>query len=144
MKVLGVVAVLATSLLTAGCSDRLTGLAIGDVAGLWTASLYEYSDNANSQTRVDLVQSFGAMMTMSIVNETGVPPTVGTIFDDGMGSTTSAAGTVDVAAGTLTIGADTFIIDHNGNDMTLTNASKSYDFGNGTTSATLKIVLRRI
>ncbi len=144
MKVLGVVAVLAAALLTAACGDRLAGLAIGDVSGLWTASLYQYSANANSQTRVDLIQSFGATMTMSIVNEEGAPPTVSTVFNDGMGSTTSAAGTVDVLDGTLTLGADTFTIDHDDNRMTIENASALFDFGSGTTSATLKIVLGRI
>ncbi len=82
-------------------------------------------------------------MTIAITNDV-VPPSVAATFNDGMGLSTIAAGTVDIVVGTLTIGADTFGVEHSGSRMTLTNTVGMFDFGSGTTSAKLTIMLSRL
>jgi len=132
--------VFAMSLLTMGCSTDLYGLAVGDLSGIWIASEYEFS---SAQTTVDLVQRDGASMTISIDNSVP-PPTVATTFLDGMGSSTTAGGTVDIGAATLSIGGDTFSVDRSGSRMTLINTAGMFDFGGGITLATLTIRLSRL
>ncbi|MDK1011537.1 MAG: hypothetical protein QGM48_10810, partial [Actinomycetota bacterium] len=92
--------VFAMSLLTMGCSTDLYGLAIGDLSGIWIASGYEFS---SAQSAVDLVQRDGASLTIAIDGSLA-PPTVATTFLDGLGSSTTASGTVDPGAATLSIG----------------------------------------
>lgn len=132
--------VFAMSLLTMGCSTDLYGLAVGDLSGIWIASEYEFS---SAQTTVDLVQRDGASMTIAIDGSLA-PPTVATTFLDGLGSSTTASGTVDVGAPTLSIGGDTFSVDRSGSRMTLINTAGMFDFGDGITSATLTIMLSRL
>jgi len=137
---LGLVVAIAMS----GCEkDTLLDFAIGDISGLWTAESYEYVSNADSNTRVDLISRDGAFLTLTVDGSVS-PPTVGSSFDDGMGGMTSGGGNVDLRNGTLQIGDDLYTIDQDGNSMTLTNPSTTFDFGSGPVSATLIILLNRV
>ena len=127
-----------------GCEkDTLLDFAIGDIGGLWTAESYEYVNNADANTRVDLISRDGAFLTLTVNNSVS-PPTVGSSFDNGLGATTSGGGDVNLRNGTLQIGDDEYMIDHSGNSMTLTNATTTFDFGSGLVSATLVIQMNRV
>jgi len=127
-----------------GCQqDTLLDFAIGDIAGLWTAESYEYVSNADVNTRVDLISRDGAFLTLTVDSSVS-PPTVGSSFDDGMGALTSGGGEVDLRNGTLRIGDDEYMIDHDGNSMTLTNPTTTFDFGAGPVSSTLVIRMNRV
>ena len=60
MKTARAVATIALGLLLAGCSDDGTGLEASDLEGTWVASVYEYTDNAEAQNVVDIIQRDGA------------------------------------------------------------------------------------
>ena len=129
-----------TSLALAGCSDDGTGLEAADLEGTWVASVYEYIDNADALNVVDLIQRDGASFTLT-VEANG---TASTLFDDGLGSTSSDSGTLNSAGTTLTLSGMAFDAVRIGNLLNLTNPSAQFDFGSGSaTSATLRIVLNR-
>jgi hypothetical protein len=135
--------VVACTIPSACRTDTLLGFAIGDISGLWVATTYVYTETANPQNSVDLIQRDGAMLTAAIDNTVN-PPIVSVAFDDGMGTSVSGGGAVDIEVGTLMIGPDEFSIDHSGDRMTWTNSTMMYDFGGGDRPATLTIRLERI
>ena len=138
MNIRGVMTAVAASLLLAGCSDD--GLEAVDLQGTWNATVYEYTDNANSSNVVDVIQRDGATFTLT-VDATG---TANTLFDDGVGGSSSDSGSLNSAGTTLTLGGVPFEAVRNGNVLTLTNATRQFDFGSGSSvSATLMIVMNR-
>lgn len=139
---------IAWALLTCTAVGACEGLpdfdfAIGDIAGLWVASSFEYRPNSGGAAAVDLIQRDGATFSLSVDNSTN-PASVASILDDGMGSQSSGGGFVDPVEGTLTISGDVFAITQDGNDMTLTSSAQMFDFGGGSESATLIIELSRL
>ena len=140
MSVRGMVTAIAASLVFAGCSDNGTGLEAVDLQGTWIASVYKYTDNANAQNVVDLIQRDGASFTLT-VDANG---NASTLFDDGVGGSSSDSGTLNSAGTTLTLGGMAFGAVRSGNVLTLMNPSAQFDFGSGSaTSATLMIVMNR-
>ena len=136
----GLVTAFAVSLAFAGCSDDGTGLDAEDLEGTWVATVYEYTDNASAQNVLDLIQRDGASFTLT-VDANG---TASTLFNDGLGSSSSDSGTLNSAGTTLTLGGMAFEAVRNENVLDLTNASAQFDFGNGSaTSATLRVALNR-
>lgn len=126
----------------AGCEqDTLLGFAIGDISGLWQASMYVYEETGSGSSTVDLISRDGAQFTMTVVNAS--PPVVSTTFDDGAGNLVSGGGPVDIVVGTLEIEGDVYVIDHQDDQMTLTNESATFDFGSGARAARLTIELAR-
>lgn len=126
---------------TACAQDTLLGFAIGDISGLWQASTYVYEETGAGSGSVDLISRDGALFTMTVVNAS--PPVASTTFDDGAGNVVSGGGPVDIVVGTLEIEGDLYVIDHQDDQMTLTNQSMTFDFGSGARAARLTIELAR-
>ncbi len=123
----------------AACSDS-TGLTSEDLEGTWNATSIVFTNNANSAESVDIVQTNGASFTMTV----SASGSVSTLFDDGQGSTDSDSGTLSSDGSTVTIGGDTFQAVRSGDQLTLTNANETYDFGSGSAVlATLVVRLTR-
>ena len=122
----------------AACGDS-TGLDAEDLAGTWVANVYEYTDNAVSQNVVDIIDRDGATFQLS-VDANG---TASTVLDDGMGSTSSDSGTLDSTSMTLTLAGVPFDATRDGDLLTLVYTESSFDFGAGSTLATLRIVMTR-
>ena len=140
MHIRGVMTAVAASLVLAGCSDDGTGLEAVDLQGTWIANVYEYTDNANSSNVVDIIQRDGASFTLT-VDATG---NANTLLDDGLGGSSSDSGSLNSLGTTLTLAGVAFDAVRNGNVLTLTNSSRQFDFGSGSSvSATLRIVLNR-
>ena len=140
MNARGMTMVIAASLVLAGCGDDGTGLDAVDLEGTWNATVYEYTDSANSSNVEDIIQTNGAMFTLT-VDASG---NASTLFDDGLGGSSSDSGTLNSAGTILTLAGVPFDAVRNGNVLTLTNASQQFDFGSGSSvSATLRIVMTR-
>ena len=140
MNLRGLTIAVVTSLALAGCSDNGTGLEAVDLQGTWNATVYEYTDNANSSNVVDIIQRDGASFSLT-VDASG---NASTLFDDGLGDNNSDSGTLNSAGTTLTLAGVAFDAVRNGNVLTLTNANRQFDFGSGSSvSATLRIVMNR-
>jgi len=123
----------------AACQDG-TGLSADDLEGIWVATSYEFTDNANPQSKVDVIQRDGASFTLT-VDDDGI---ASTLFLNGLGSSSSDSGTMSSAGDRLTVGGVTFDASRNGDVLTLTNASAQFDFGTGSSvPATLQIELSR-
>jgi hypothetical protein len=131
---------LATLLVLGACGDDGTSLDTVGLEGTWNATVIEFTDNANSQNVVDLIQRDGASFTL-VVDATG---TASSTFDDGVGGTSSDSGTLNSDATTLTLGGQTFDATRNGDVLTLVDPGELFDFGSGSeVAATLRIVLSR-
>ena len=139
MEVRSMVTVIAASLALGGCNDDGTGLEAVDLEGTWIASVYEYTDSANAQNVVDIIQRDGASFTMTV----DASSIASTLFDNGIGGSSSDSGTLNSLGTTLTLAGVTFDAVRVGNVLTLTNPSSTFDFGGGSTSATLRIVMIR-
>ena len=140
MNMRGVMTAVAVSLVLTGCSDDGTGLEAVDLQGTWNATVYEYTDNANSSNVVDIIQRDGASFSLT-VDASG---SASTLFDDGLGDNNSDSGNLNSAGTTLTLAGVAFDAVRNGNVLTLTNANRQFDFGSGSSvSATLMIVMNR-
>ena len=140
MNVRGMTMVIATGLVLAGCSDDGTGLEAVDLEGMWNAPVYEYTDNANASNVVDVIQTNGASFTLTV----DAAGSASTLFDDGLGGTSSDSGNLNSAGTTLTLGGVAYDAVRNGNVLTLTNANRQFDFGGGSSvSATVRIVMNR-
>ena len=63
MKLHRLLLILASAVVTVGCGDDGTGLEAVDLEGIWTASVYQFTDNANPQNVVDIIQRDGASFT---------------------------------------------------------------------------------
>ena len=122
----------------AGCGDS-TGVEIQDLVGTWQAQSYTFTDQAGGSA--NLVVTQGASYTLT-VTEGG---TASTLFDNGVGSTSSNSGNLSSDGQTLTITGDVFAATRDGNSLTLVDTSSEYDFdGDGSDDpATLTIVLSR-
>lgn len=137
MNLIRVIPAMAIAATLVACGDE-TGLEAVDLQGTWAASVYEYTDNSDSQSVVDIGQRDGATFTMT-VDASG---TVSTELDDGVGGTSSNSGTFDSTGSSLTLSGTTFAAVRSGNRITLTHADDEFDFGTGSAvSATLRIVL---
>lgn len=139
MNVRAMLTAIAVSAAVVGCDDNGTGLEATDLQGTWIASVYEYTDNANALSVVDIIQRDGASFTLT-VDASG---SASTVFDDGLGNTSTDSGTLNSTTNTLTLGGTIFDAQRNGNVLILTDTDSSFDFGAGSTSATLRIVMNR-
>lgn len=138
-RVLVIVAISASTLGVVGCDDDGTGLEAPDLRGTWAATVYEYTDNDNAQNVTDIIQRDGASFTLTVDAGGGAS----TLLDDGLGSTSSDSGSLNSTATTLTLGGGIFDAQRNGDVLTLIGTDFSFDFGGGSTSATLRIVMNR-
>ena len=134
---LGPVAGLA--LVFAACSDSGAGLEAVDLQGTWVASSYEYTDTSNPQNVVDVIPRDSASFTLTV----DAAGNAATQFDDGQGSTSSDSGTLSSEGTSLTLAGRPFEAQRSGDLLTLSYADSSFDFGTGSTSATLRIVMHR-
>ena len=128
----------ALALVFAAC-DNGTGLEAVDLQGTWVASIYEYTDNSNSQNVTDIIQRDGASFTLT-VDANG---NASTLFVDGLGSTSNDSGTLNSDGTILTLAGSPFKAQRTGDLLTLSYAESSFDFGSGSTSASLRIVMNR-
>lgn len=117
----------AAAILFAGCGDGGTGLDAVDLQGTWTATVYEFTDNANASNVVDIIARDGATFTLT-VDASG---TASTLLDDGVGGSSSDSGTLDGTGTSLTLGGVVFAAVRNGNVLTLTNADQDSTSGVG-------------
>ena len=132
--------IIALTFAAVGCGDNGTGIEAVDLEGTWVASVYEFTDNANSQNVVDVIQRDGASFTLT-VDASG---SASTLFNDGLGGSSSDSGSLNSAGTTLTLGGVAFDAVRNGSVLILTNANQQFDFGSGSSvSATLRIVMNR-
>ena len=140
MKLHRLLPILASAVVTVGCGDDGTGLEAVDLEGIWTASVYHFTDNANPHNVVDIIQRDGASFTLT-VDAAGI---ANTLLDDGLGSSSSDSGTLNSSGTTLTLSGATFDASRNRNGLTLTNSASQFDFGSGSSvAATLRITLNR-
>lgn len=89
----------AAAVIFTACDDG-TGLEAVDLEGTWAASVYEFTDNANASNVVDVTVRDGATFTLT-VDENG---TASTLFDDGVGGSSSDSGTLNSEGTVLTLG----------------------------------------
>ena len=140
MKCIRSITLLLLMLSTAAACSETTGLDAVDLEGTWNATVIEFTDNADSQNVVDILQSDGASLTLTV----DADGTASSVFDDGVGDTDSDSGTLDSTGTTLTLGGQIFSASRNGNVMTLSDPNEQFDFGSGSeVPATLRIVLTR-
>ena len=120
-----------------GC-DTTADFGAVNLAGEWDAIVYEYTDNANA-TVIDIIQRDGAsfMLTVDSNGEAS------TLFDNGLGNTSSDSGTLNSTETTLTLAGVTYTAELSGDVLTLRDPDSSFDFGNGSVSASLRIVMIR-
>ena len=133
-----VAAAILISVAISGCGEG-TGLEVADLEGTWVASVYQYTDNGNSQNVVDIIQRDGATFTLTV----DAGGTASSLLDDGLGSMSSDSGTLDSGTNRLTLGGVVFEAQRNGGVLTLVDTDSSFDFGSGSTSAALRIVMNR-
>ena len=139
MKMRSVAAGILASIAIVGCGDG-TGLEVADLEGTWVASVYQYTDNGNSQNVVDIIQRDGATFTLTV----DAGGTASSLLADGLGSMSSDSGTLDSGTNRLTLGGGVvFEAQRNGGVLTLVDTDSSFDFGSGSTSAALRIVMNR-
>ena len=134
-----IIMTIATAFAAVACGDDGTGIEAADLEGTWNASVYEYTDNAVPQNVVDVIQRDGASFTLT-VDATGV---ASTLFDDGVGGSSSDSGTLSSDGTILTLAGDPFTAQRNGDVLTLQYTDDSFDFGSGSVPATLRIVMNR-
>ena len=140
MKPVRLFALLAFAWLTVGCGDDSTGLEAVDLHGIWVATVYEFTDNANPQSVVDIIQRDGASFRLTV----DADGSASTLLDDGVGGNSSDSGTLNSSGTSLTLGGTAFEALRNSNVLTLTHPTDQFDFGSGSSvSATLRIVLNR-
>lgn len=133
------VTALTIGLAATACGDE-TGLEAVDLQGTWTATAYEFTDNANSAEVVDVIVRDGASFTLSVDAGGGAS----TLFEDGVGGSSSDSGSLNSVGTVLTLSGTPFDAARSGDTLTLTDASAQFDFGSGSSvSATLRIILSR-
>ena len=99
------------SVFVAMACGESTGVTVQDLEGTWNATLYQYTDNANAASQVDLIAFQGASFTMTVT----AAGTVSTTFDDGVGGTSSNSGTMSSDGTTVTISGDAYEAQRSGN-----------------------------
>jgi hypothetical protein len=129
-----------SALLAASCGDA-TGLDVEDLAGTWQAESYTFSDQSGAAASVELIATQGAAYTLTVTAD----GTASTIFNDGVGGSSSDSGTMSSDGRTLTLAGDVFVASRSGNTLTLVDSDEEYDFGGDGSDdpATLTIVLQR-
>lgn len=146
MKFLRTASVLVLSVLVfAGCEDDATGVEIADLAGDWTATQFEYTDNSIPALSLDAISDAGGTVTLSVA-ESGA--FTGTLSIPGLTVDPSTGATITVPiGGTFSISGDTLSIDFNaateglglfgdfdatfelnGDTLTFVNEDSSFDF----------------
>ena len=130
---------LALGLAVGGCDDIGTGIALQDLQGTWDAMTYTFAENSAPSNRVDIIQRDGASFRLTVETD----GTASTLFDDGLGGTSSDSGDLNGTHTTLTLDGATYVAVRNGDLLSLTDASASFDFGSGSVPATRVIVLER-
>ncbi len=122
-----------------GCGDS-TGVEPADLEGTWNATALVFTNNADATESVDIVQVDGATFTTTVT----ASGSVSTLFVDGQGGSSSDSGTLSSDGSSITIGGDTFQAVLSIDQLTLTNANETYDFGTGSAvPATLVMSLTR-
>ena len=140
MKLHRLLPILTLAVVTVGCGDDGTGLEAVDLEGTWTASVYEFTDNANSQNVIDIIQRDGASFTLTV----DAAGSASTLLDDGVGSSSSDSGTLNSSGTTLTLAGASFGASRSGDVLTLTNPASQFDFESGSSvAATHRIILNR-
>ncbi len=131
---------LCLGIMAAACGDDGTGLEAEDLQGTWTATVYEFTDNANAQNVVDVIQRDGATFTLTVDGE----GTASTLFDDGVGGSSSDSGTLNSEGTILTLAGVPYSASREGDVLTLVDPEAQFDFGDGSSvAATLRIVMGR-
>jgi hypothetical protein len=122
-----------SALLAASCGDA-TGLDV-------QAESYTFSDQSGAAASVELIATQGAAYTLTVTAD----GTASTIFNDGVGGSSSDSGTMSSDGRTLTLAGDVFVASRSGNTLTLVDSDEEYDFGGDGSDdpATLTIVLQR-
>lgn len=126
------------SLAMLGCEDVI-GIGLQDLQGTWNATTYRFAENAAPSNTIDLIQRDGASFVLTV----DADGTASTLLDDGLGGSSSDSGTLDGTHTTLNLGGMAFRALRSGEVLTLTDVSQSFDFGSGSTAATLVVVLNR-
>ncbi|NNF26493.1 MAG: hypothetical protein HKN73_04615 [Gemmatimonadetes bacterium] len=130
---------LATGLALAACGDDGTGITAQDLQGTWEASVYEFTDNADPLSVVDVILRDGASFTLTV----DADGNASTLFDNGIGGSSSDSGVLNSDGTILTLAGDPFDAVRNGDRLDLSYATSSFDFGSGSVAATLRIVMNR-
>jgi hypothetical protein len=120
------------------CGDS-TGITAQDLEGDWNATLYQYTNPADTTQQVDLASqgaSFGMTVTAS--------GTVSTLFDDGQGGTSSDSGELNAEGTTLTLDGNAFDARRSGDVLTLTDETNAYDFDDDGSDDPARLVIRMV
>lgn len=137
MRVSRIRVLLAATIVASGCSDP-TFAAI-ELTGIWVASSHEYE--SESGELVDIVERDGASTSLS-VDRSPTGWRVSVSHRDGMGGTEVMAGEVDEDQ--FVFESRTWRFTRDGDQMTVTDSSSSFDFGDGPEPAELTIRLTRL
>ena len=137
MQLKRLTAVCVSAVLATACGES-TGVTVQDLEGTWNATLYQYTDNANAASQVDLIAFQGASFTMTVTAD----GTVSTLFDDGVGGTSSNSGTISSDGTTVTISGDAYEAQRSGDALTLTDATTTYDIDDDGSAEPATLVIR--
>lgn len=140
MRMLRHMPVIAGFTLLAACGSS-TDITVENLEGVWDATVYVFTNQANTSETVDIVAVDQASMVLT-VQANG---TTSSVFDDGQGGTSSDSGTFTAEGDMLTLGGITFQASLSGDRLTLTNDDAQFDFDdNGSDEpATARITLQR-
>ncbi len=111
--------------MTGACGDS-TGVTVEDLVGSWNASQYLYTNPANTSQTVDIITTQGASFSMSVANDS----TVSTLFDDGVGGSSSDSGDFSGDGTVLNLAGESFNASRTGSQLTLVDDTNAYDFDN--------------
>ncbi len=127
-------------------SDVGTGVAVVDLAGTWNATVVEFTNQANTTEKVDLIVE-GATIVLTIMANGDYTLTV----DEPMEAQSVEEGTIAINGNTLTLSetgqtsVEVFAFSLSGNTLTLTTGDDEFDFDdNGTEEpASLRAVFQK-
>lgn len=137
LRTAGVLA-LAAFVLTACDDSSTTGVEVADLAGAWTASMFQYTDQANPSFSVDVVGDLSGSVSLTVgedgsftgtleigLLETGPVPMAGTFSISGDTLSIDFTGQASMAGLVSDIDAEFTL---NGDNLTLMNDDVSWDF----------------
>ena len=142
------VAVLAVAAVAA-CGDS-TGVGdvaeVVDLAGTWNATVVEFTNQANTAEKIDLVAE-GATLVLTILANGDYTLTI----DEPMEAQAVEHGTLAISGNTLTLSetgqgsADDFTLNLSGNTLTLTTDDDAFDFDDDGTDepASVRLVFQK-
>lgn len=139
MRLKGLMALGLSAALATACGDS-TGITVEDLVGTWSATLIEYTDNATGTLQVNLIAEDGASLVMTVTAD----GTASTVFNDGLGGTSSDSGTLSSSGTTLTISGETFQAERSGDVLTLTDETNEYDFDENGSDDPATLVIRMV